>query len=126
MTDYALAEAFVQIRPDTTGFRAETEAKIKAALSGIKAEVKVKITPDVSGFAATVKSALASALGGKAGKIPIKLDVESDLGAIDAQIRLIKQRMAQTGLSDFLDYSLPIGKVQYQIQLLRRLLQQGH
>ena len=126
MTDYALAEAFVQIRPDTTGFRAETEAKIKAALSGIKAEVKVKITPDVSGFAATVKTALASALGGKAGKIPIKLDVESDLGAIDAQIRLIKQRMAQTGLSDFLDYSLPIGKVQYQIQLLRRLLQQGH
>ena len=32
---YALAEAFVRIRPDVSGFRAEADAKLKAAMAGI-------------------------------------------------------------------------------------------
>ena len=38
---FALADAFVRIRPTATGFRAEATAEIKAALAGIKPEVNV-------------------------------------------------------------------------------------
>jgi SLT domain-containing protein len=126
MTDYALAEAFVQIRPDTTGFQAETEAKIKAALAGLHPEVTVKVVPDVAGFQALLKAALAKALGstGKA-TIPVKVAFDVDEDSLARQLALLKSKMAQTGLVDFLDYDLPIGKIQYQIALLRRLLQQG-
>jgi hypothetical protein len=121
VTDYALAEAFVQIRPDTTGFQAETEAKIKAALAAIHPEVTVKVVPDVAGFQAVLKTALAKALGstGKA-TIPVKVAFDIDDDSLTRQLALLKAKMAQTGLVDFLDYDLPIGKIQYQIALLRR------
>lgn len=125
MPDYALAEAFVQIRPDTTGFRAEAESKIKAALAGINPEVKVKVTPDLSGFQAAVKAALTKALAGTGGKIPIKLTFDTDAGDLARQIALLRTKLTQQGLADFLDADLPLGKIQYQVALLRRLLQQG-
>ena len=38
---FALADAFVRIRPTATGFRSETEAQVKAALTGISPEIKI-------------------------------------------------------------------------------------
>lgn len=38
---FALADAFVRIRPTATGFRAETEAQVKTALAGISPEIKI-------------------------------------------------------------------------------------
>ena len=38
---FALANAFVRIRPDATGFRAEADAKLHAALAGISPSVKI-------------------------------------------------------------------------------------
>jgi Phage tail lysozyme len=126
VTDYALAEAFVQIRPDTTGFKAETESKVKAALAGLKPEVPVKLVPDIAGFQTLLKAALAKSLGSAGGvTVPVGLKFDIDEGSLARQIALLKAKMAQLGLVDFLDYDLPLGKIQYQISLLRRLLQQG-
>ena len=128
MTDYALAEAFVQIRPDTTGFRAEVETKVKSALSGFAPQIKIKIVPDVAGFGAAVKLAVAKALGTGAGKgtaLKIPLKLVADESDITRQVALLKARMAQAGLTDFLDAGLPVGKIQYQIGLLKRLLAQA-
>lgn len=124
--DYALAEAFVRIRPDATGFRAETEKAIKTALAGIKPEVKVKVTPDVAGLtAATVAAVKAAAAAAGNIKIPVQMEISADPAEITRQVQLIRQRMVSGGLTDFLDYNLPIGRIQYQIGLIRRLLQQG-
>lgn len=38
---FALANAFVRIRPEATGFRADADAKIRAALAGIAPNVKI-------------------------------------------------------------------------------------
>lgn len=45
---FALANAFVRIRPDATGFRAEADAKLQAALAGLKPNVKLNASTDAA------------------------------------------------------------------------------
>jgi len=49
---FALADAFVRIRPDSAGFRAEATSQIKAATSGIRPSIK--ITADTNAAKASV------------------------------------------------------------------------
>src|SRR5437762_8294140 len=39
---FALANAFVRLTPDATGFRAEADAKLRAALTGLNPTVRIK------------------------------------------------------------------------------------
>ena len=40
---FALAEAFVRIRPDTDGFRREADAQLKREMAGDKVVVTVRV-----------------------------------------------------------------------------------
>lgn len=45
---FALAQAFVRIRPDSTGFRASATEQIKAALAGVQGNVKLTVDSDLA------------------------------------------------------------------------------
>lgn len=45
---FALAQAFVRIRPDATGFRASAESQVKTALAGVSGKVKLSVDSDLA------------------------------------------------------------------------------
>lgn len=77
-----IAEAFVEIRPDLTGFRREASRTIGLAVSGVSAKVQLDV--DKSGFRRRVREAVAESSVGL-GKIKVGLDV--DTGGFRARIR---------------------------------------
>ena len=122
--DIPLATAFVRLESDDTGLKASMLEQIRRVQAAMP-PVKIKVEPDLGDFAAKVRAGLAKALADTGGSIKVPLKLQADSGMISRELTLLRQRMQQAGVTDFLDASLPIGKMQYQIALLKRLLSQG-
>lgn len=71
---FALAEAFVRIRPNTDGFRAEADAGIKSALAGENPEVTVRAATDAAKAAVGDLRAYIDAMTRKVGQFRLIAD----------------------------------------------------
>lgn len=83
-----LIQAFIRLRPDTTGFESETKRELK------NLEVKIKVIPDVTGFFADLKSKLS-------GKT-VKVGIEPELAPgfrIDLQDKVNKLRAIRVNVA---------------------------
>lgn len=77
MAGIALAEAFVRIRPDSTGFRVEADSQIKAALAGENPEVSVGANTKAAKLAIADLRAYVDALASKIWTLRMTADDKS-------------------------------------------------
>jgi hypothetical protein len=112
----ALGDAWVGIGPDLQGFGPALKSKLAAAIRAMGTP-SVPVTADMRQAAADLAK-FQAALKAAGGEIPIGLDVSKTSAAVQALLT----RMRAAGLTDFLDVSLPLGRIQQQLILLRRLM----
>ena len=109
---FALAEAFVRIRPDTDGFRRDADAQLKREMAGDKVTVPVHAEVDISD------------LRRQLGTITVTEAVTApDPGKITAALQILKQKMSALGIADIADVNVDPGKIAQSLQRMKILLQ---
>lgn len=71
---FALAQAFVRIRPDSTGFRASATSQIKQALAGVQGNVKLNVDSDLAQAKLTELRGYLASLTGRAWEMAVGVD----------------------------------------------------
>jgi hypothetical protein len=96
MEGFRIAAAFVQVSPDTEGFKEELKAKLDEALAGAGTKAKVGLDTTELDAGADKAKAKVDELGGKTARPKVSLD---DAGAA-AKIDEIRARLDRLGADD--------------------------
>ena len=94
---FALAQAFVRIRPSNAGFRAEATSQIKSALAGVSGEVPVTAGTDKAKLEIDGLRAYLSALTKRAWAVDVVADdkvFQAQILKILSQLRSVDKRVA--------------------------------
>ena len=111
-----LGEAFVVIRPETKGFRAETETQVKRDLAGLDPNIKIGAdVKDVGPQLAAMQAKLRAASKGRMA-IADLIDFNLTPPQIVGQLILLKRLVQRSGISDLIDFNVPVSQIQQQLQ----------
>lgn len=120
---FALADAFVRIRPDSGGFRAEATSQIKAATAGISPEIKVSANTNPAKASVAAFNAYARAvLHGQ--EIPVSANTaaaKAEVAALSAQLAVLTKKVWTTRMVvDAPGVQAQLGRIMGELRSLAR------
>lgn len=126
---FALADAFVRIRPDSGGFRAEATSQIKSALSGVTGTVRVGANTDPAKVAlAALNPYMKAAL--RSQNVEIGADTkaaQAEIAAFTAEIAALARRVYAARLTvDDAGTQAKLGALNLQLNTLQSKLTDVH